>query len=331
MLISATQKKILILLADGEFHSGSALAEALGISRSAVWKHLNGLSELGLEHNAVSGKGYRLLHPLELLNPDAIESALTSKALEIRSDLEIHDQLDSTNSYLVERAKFGAASGSVCLAEFQTSGRGRRGRSWVSPFGSNIYLSILWRFHRGPAALAGLSLAIGVAVVRALRQQQIADIGLKWPNDIFWQGQKLGGILIEVSGEANGPCTAVIGLGLNVFLPAQSASSITQAWTDLSKVTGSNCPSRNQLVGSLLNHLLPVIAQYEHVGLAAYLDEWRCYDCLKDQAVHLYMIDQQMTGIAQGVDENGLFILKTAEQGIRVFASGEVSFNRQSS
>ena len=327
MLISDNQKKILSILADGEFHSGSTLSDALGVSRSAIWKHLNGLSELGLGHSAVSGKGYRLERPLELLSRDEIESRLSPDARSALSALEIHDHLDSTNSYLVEQAKFGAPSGSVCLAEFQSAGKGRRGRYWVSPFGSNIYLSILWRFQNGPAALSGFSLAIGVAVVRALRQQQIDGIGLKWPNDIYWQGQKLGGILVEVSGEANGPCTAVIGLGLNLFLPDRQAASITQAWTDLSKVTGQQQPPRNQLAGVLLNHLLPVIMEFETTGVAAYIDEWRRYDCLKEQAVRLFMFDQQIEGIAQGVDDQGLFVLRTVEDDTRVFASGEVSFN----
>lgn len=327
MLISDNQKKILSILADGEFHSGSTLSDVLGVSRSAVWKHLNGLYELGLEHSAVSGKGYRLERPLELLHQDKIESRLSPEARSALAMLEIHDHLDSTNTYLVEQAKCGASSGSVCLAEFQSAGRGRRGRFWVSPFGSNIYLSILWRFQNGPAALAGLSLAIGVAVVRALRQQRIAGIGLKWPNDIYWQGQKLGGILVEVSGEANGPCTAVVGLGLNLFVPDRHAASITQAWTDLSKVTGQSHLPRNELVGVLLNHLMPVIAEFETAGLAAYIDEWRSYDCLKDQAVRLFMFDQQIEGVAQGIDDCGLFVLKTVEDETKVFASGEVSFS----
>ena len=327
MLISDKSKKILSVLADGEFHSGSALSDDLGVSRSAVWKYLKSLSALGLEHKAVSGRGYRLERPLELLNRDKIEPFLAPEARAALSSLEIHDQLESTNSYLIERAKFEAKSGSVCLAEFQSSGRGRRGRFWVSPFGSNIYLSILWRFQNGPAALSGLSLAAGVAVVRALRQQTVTGIGLKWPNDIYWQGQKLGGILVEVSGEANGPCTAVIGLGLNLFLPEQQAASITQAWTDLSKVTGHSRVPRNQLVSTLLNHLLPMLADFETTGLTAYIDEWRSYDCLRDQAVRLFMFDHQIEGIAQGIDDNGFFVLKTTDEEIRVFASGEVSFN----
>jgi len=326
-VISESQKKILALLADGEFHSGSVLADSLGISRSAVWKAVSNLSEWGLAFCAVHGKGYRLERPLEFLDRNVIVDQLTPKARSALSVLSIHEILNSTNDYLTEQASSGAPSGSVCLAEFQSAGKGRRGRAWVSPFGSNIYLSILWRFQQGPAVLSGLSLAVGVAVIRALNRQRIDGIGLKWPNDIYWQGQKLGGILVEVSGDVNGPCTAIVGLGLNLFLPHRQAASINQAWTDLSRVTGRNSPARNQLVACVLNQLLPVIAEFESTGVDAFVDEWRRYDCMKNQPVRLFMSGQQLEGIAQGINDQGLFVLKTAEDELRVFASGEVSFN----
>jgi len=325
--ISDKQKQILSLLADGEFHSGTELADTLGISRSAIWKQLNGLTELGLQHSAVSGKGYRLDNALELLDASKIHEVVNDQVDALISSFEIHDQIDSTNRYLVERSQHNGLSGSVCFAEHQTAGKGRRGRQWVSPYGSNIYLSILWRFQQGPAAISGLSLAIGVAVIRALKQHQISDIGLKWPNDIYSQGKKLGGILVEVSGETDGPCSAVIGLGLNLFLPETQAEGITQAWTDLSKLTGQSQLSRNQLAGILLNHLLPVIAEYESVGIQAYLDEWRSYDCLFGKSATLFIGQQQFEGIVQGIDDSGMLLIKRADGNVQTFASGEVSFN----
>ena len=327
MNISDNQKKILSRLADGEFHSGTELADALGISRSAVWKQLTGLAELGLPHSAVSGKGYRLDKALELLAAPKINEVIDDRVGSLISSLEIHDQLDSTNRYLVARAQNNAPSGLVCFAEYQTAGKGRRGRQWVSPYGCNIYLSILWRFQQGPAAISGLSLAIGVAVIRALKQQQIDDIGLKWPNDIYSQGKKLGGILVEVSGETDGPCSAVIGLGLNLFLAEAEAKNITQAWTDLSKITGQNRLFRNALAGTLLNHLLPVIADYEDIGIKAYLNEWRDYDCLTNKSATLFIGQQQFDGIVQGIDDNGMLLIKRPDGGVQAFASGEVSFN----
>jgi len=327
VVISDKQKKILALMANGEFHSGTELSDALGVSRSAVWKQMNGLAELGLQHSAVSGKGYRLDKPLELLTHLEINKAVNDQARALISSFEIHDQIDSTNNYLVERSHNNAPSGSICFSEYQTAGKGRRGRQWVSPYGSNIYLSILWRFQQGPAAISGLSLAIGVAVIRALKQHHVNDIGLKWPNDIYSQGKKLGGILVEVSGETDGPCSAVIGLGLNLYLPETEAETITQAWTDLSKITGENKLFRNKLAGTLLNHLLPVIAEYEGVGIKAYLDEWRDYDCLKGKSATLFIAQQQFEGIVQGIDNNGMLLIKRADGNVQTFASGEVSFS----
>ncbi|MGZ5029851.1 MAG: bifunctional biotin--[acetyl-CoA-carboxylase] ligase/biotin operon repressor BirA [Methylobacter sp.] len=327
MNISNKQKKILSLLADGEFHSGTELADTLGISRSAIWKHLNGLAELGLQHSAVSGKGYRLDNALELLDASKINEVVSDQTGALISSFEIFDQIDSTNRYLVERSQNSGLSGSVCFAEHQTTGKGRRGRQWVSPYGSNIYLSILWRFQQGPAAISGLSLAIGVAVIRALKQHQISDIGLKWPNDIYSQGKKLGGILVEVSGETDGPCSAVIGLGLNLYLPENQAEGITQAWTDLTKITGQSQLYRNHLAGILLNHLLPVIADYENTGIQAYLDEWRSYDCLSGKSATLFIGQQQFEGIVRGIDNSGMLLIERPDGIVQTFASGEVSFN----
>ncbi|MGZ8136828.1 MAG: bifunctional biotin--[acetyl-CoA-carboxylase] ligase/biotin operon repressor BirA [Methylococcaceae bacterium] len=328
MVISDKQKKILALLADGEFHSGSEMAELLDISRSAVWKQITGLSELGLQHSAVRGKGYRLDKPLELLTRAKIEAALNPQTQALIANLEIHDQISSTNSYLVERSRNNATSGSICFAEHQTAGKGRRGRQWISPFGNNIYLSILWCFEQsGPAAISGLSLAIGVAVIRALKQHGINHIGLKWPNDIYCGGKKLGGILIEVSGESGGPCTAVIGLGLNLFLSETTAVGITQAWTDLTQITGQQPLFRNELSGTLLNELVPVIAGFETAGIKTYLEEWRSYDCLNGQSATLFIGEQTIDGIVSGIDDSGLLLLKRPDGSHQAFASGEISFN----
>ena len=328
MQISDKQKKILMLLADGQFHSGTELAVALNVSRSAICKQLKGLYDFGIQHSAVSGKGYRLDYPLELLDLTTITQLLSQDHQSLISTLEIHDSLNSTNSYLVDYAQQQAASGFVCFAEHQSTGRGRRGRTWVSPYGNNLYMSILWRFQQGGiAATAGLSLAVGIAVIRALKQHDILDVGLKWPNDIYSQGKKLGGILIEVSGETDGPCSAVIGVGLNLFLPASEAITINQAWTDLTKVTGAAPISRNQLAATLLSHMLDIVNGFETLGIQAYLDEWRSYDCLKGQAATLYIGLQQIDGIVEGIDDKGLLLINKTDGTIQAFASGEVSFS----
>jgi len=328
VLISDKQKKILMVLADGQFHSGTELAEILNVSRSAICKQFKGLSEFGIQHSAVSGKGYRLDYALELLDATTITQLLSKNHQSLLSTLEIHDSLNSTNSYLVDYAQQHAASGIVCFAEHQSAGKGRRGRTWVSPYGSNLYMSILWRFQQGGiAATAGLSLAIGIAVIRALKQHHIDDVSLKWPNDIYSQGKKLGGILIEVSGETDGPCSAVIGLGLNLFLPVSEAQTITQAWTDLTNVTGIVPVSRNQLAATLISHILTIVNGFETVGIQTYLDEWRSYDCLQGHLATLYIGQQKIDGLVEGIDDNGLLLIKRAEGTTQAFASGEVSFS----
>ena len=329
-LISSTQEKILSILADGQFHSGSQLAEKIGLSRSTICKQVNGLSNLGIKFNAISGKGYCLDYAVQLLSEIEIRAHLSPTSSNLLTDIEIFFSIDSTNSYLNDKSRLNKEkNGAICLAEHQMAGRGRRGRDWVSPFGNNIYLSILWTFQSGAMAINGLSLAIGVAVVRALNECGINDVELKWPNDIYWQGKKLAGILIEVSGEAGGSCSAVIGLGLNLYIPKEKAESITQDWVDLSQILPYNPAAiRNKLTAVLLNHLLPITANFEHDKLDSYIDEWRKYDCMKGREVNIFMGDNVFSGTVEGVDDNGLLLLSNEQGKLKTFASGEVSFRQ---
>ncbi|AEG00095.1 bifunctional biotin--[acetyl-CoA-carboxylase] ligase/biotin operon repressor BirA [Methylomonas methanica] len=327
MSISDQLIRLLNLLADGQFHSGTELASVLDVSRSAVWKHLHALDGLGIELVGVSGKGYKLQRPIQLLDRQQISGRLESRAKALISELEIYPAIASTNGYLMQLAQRSQATGRVCLAEYQTAGKGRRGRTWVSPFGHNIYLSILWRYQNGPGAIAGLSLALGVAVARALSRAGVQEVGLKWPNDIYWRERKLAGILIEVSGESGGPCHAVIGLGLNLYLPEQQAETIEQAWVDLRHIMGDDVmQQRNRLVALLLNEMLPVIADFEEQTLRAFIGDWRKWDCMRGKAVSIYIGEQAFTGIVRGIDEQGLLLLEDEQGKQRAFASGEVSF-----
>lgn len=322
-----TLKQLLQLLADGRFHSGTELAKVLCVSRTAVWKHLQSLNELGLELVAVSGKGYKLQQSLQLLDQQRICEQLTPIVKALLTKTEIHPIIDSTNAYLMNLAQHTAATGQVCLAEYQTAGKGRRGRSWISPFGHNIYLSLLWRYQNGPGTLAGLSLAVGVAVVKALTMAGVEEVGLKWPNDIYWRGRKLAGILIEVSGESSGPCHAVIGLGLNLYLPQQQSEFIEQAWVDLQQIMGEKViQQRNYLVTLLLNEIVPVVADFESQSLQSVVAEWRRFDCMLGKQATLFIGEQSFTGTVRGVDDQGLLLLEESGDKTRAFASGEVSF-----
>ncbi len=325
MYLSKLQKKVLVLMSDGKFHSGNEIAEKLGTSRAVVWNQVKGLSRLGIDMNAVTGRGYRIQRAVELLDSEKIRGGLSSHALQYLSDLEIHDEIDSTNSYLMDQVG-GFSNATVCLAESQSAGKGRTGRKWISPFAANIYMSVLWHFQCGVAAIAGLSLAMGVAVIRALQPYSITGLGLKWPNDVLRRDQKLAGILVEVSGDTHGPCKAVIGFGLNWRMPAHVGSSIDQKWTDMESIMGSARPQRNVLVPQLLNSVLPIIANYDKNGLAPYLDEWRKSDCMTNKEVCLYLGGHQINGRVEGIDNEGMIVMQTDSQGLRRFASGEVSF-----
>jgi len=327
---SDNQKALLQYLSDGNFHSGTELAVNLSMTRSAVWKLIHALNALGVEIIALNAKGYRLNAPLELLNLQVIKQALSTDALALLDRLELHDQMDSTNRYLSELAHtHPEESGVICVAEQQTAGRGRRGRPWVSPFARNIYMSLLWRFEEGPAGLSGLSLAIGVAVVRALKQQGVEEVGLKWPNDIYWQNKKLGGILLEVSGESAGPCSAVIGVGLNVNMSQDEAEAIDQEWIDVQGIIGKERVfSRGQLLASMITTLLEVTANYTQDCFSAYVDEWRKYDCMQGRKVDVFIGNKTVTGHIRGIDDDGLLLLEIETGEIKHYASGEISFHR---
>jgi BirA family biotin operon repressor/biotin-[acetyl-CoA-carboxylase] ligase len=319
------RSQLLGLLADGELHSGADVARALGVSRAAVWKALHRAAEdYGLALECVRGKGYRLREPLELLDAAHIAARLSPTTRERLVGVEILHSVDSTNSWLMQAATAGAASGQVCLAERQVAGRGRSGRGWVSPFGRNIYLSILWRSALAPAQLGGLSLACGVAAARVLRDAGVADIGLKWPNDLHWRGRKLGGLLLEVAGESHGPSHVVVGIGINRSLHEAEGSAIDQPWVDLASILPGALPGRNTLAAALIDALLRALSDYGAAGLGPFLADWRDFDAYQGAAAELIMGERRISGTCAGISDDGALLLDT-DTGRRVFNAGEVS------
>jgi BirA family biotin operon repressor/biotin-[acetyl-CoA-carboxylase] ligase len=323
-----TKTILLPLLADGEFRSGQDLADALGVSRTAVWKQLNRLEELGLQIDSVKGRGYRIPGGIDLLEEAAVRRELTPQARALLSELDIHQSIGSTNAEAMRRVEAGAGSGLVCTAEQQSAGRGRLGRQWVSPFARNLYVSAVWEYTQGAAALEGLSLAVGVAVARALQACGLPSPQLKWPNDVLFEGAKLGGVLLEMTGDATGSCQVVVGIGLNVAMPESTAADIDQAWTDVSRVAGGECPRRSALLAALLNELLPLLADFERSGFGPWRDQWQALDAFADAAVVLHSGQQQMAGVARGVDGRGALQLETAASGMQSIFGGEISLRR---
>jgi BirA family transcriptional regulator, biotin operon repressor / biotin---[acetyl-CoA-carboxylase] ligase len=320
---------LLPMLADGEFHSGQDLADALGVSRTAVWKQLNRLENLGLELESVRGLGYRIPGGLELLEAERIPGALAPGASALLGELLVLSSVDSTNAEVLRRMAAGAGSGLVCTAEQQTAGRGRRGRQWFSPFARNLYLSLGWRFSQGAAALEGLSLAVGVGVVRALEAVGVPPVQLKWPNDVLHGNRKLGGILLEMAGDAAGACQVVVGVGLNVTMPVTAGENIDQPWTDLAAVCGGQAPGRNALLAALLDELLPLLAGFEATGFAPWRERWLALDAYADAPVVVSSADQQVAGVARGVDARGALQLETTV-GVQSLFGGEISLRAAS-
>lgn len=318
-----TPHALLSRLADGHFHSGEDLAAAFGVSRAAVWKQLKRVGELpGVQLHAVRGRGYRLATPLELLDGEQLVTALAAWQ-PVLDDIELLPGVDSTNAYLMTRPAPAIGRGIAVLAEHQTAGRGRRGRRWVSGYGRNLTLSLGWTFDLPMARLSGISLASGVALADALAGLGVQGLALKWPNDLYLAGRKLAGLLVEASGEANGPTRVVIGVGLNLALPAECADQIDQPWTDLTQQLG-DCPPRNRIASAVLSGLLAAVQQYTEHGLAPFLGRWQSYDLYGGQSVQIQLGEQVITGRYVGLNADGNLLLDTAD-GPRTFAGGEVS------
>jgi len=322
MLSRAEERSHLLLhvLADGHFHSGETLAGAMGVTRAAVWKRVRALEKLGLAVFRVPGRGYRLAAPLQLLDPALISGSLSPGCRARLTGLTVLDTVGSTNTWLAERPGEPA----VCLAEFQSAGRGRHGRAWVSPFGANLYLSLAWSFAEWPAGFTALGMVAAIAVVRALKALGVEGVGIKWPNDLVAAGKKLAGILVDIQGEPPRATRAVIGVGLNVRMPASAGEVIDQPWMDLATLTDGAAPERNRLAAVLIETLFAALDEFAAAGFAAFSADWQALDLVAGRAVALQSHDQTITGVAAGVDEQGALLLRTA-QGVKRFVSGDVS------
>ena len=281
---------------------------------------------MGLQLKSVKGKGYKIPENFELLDSDQIFNDLNHQIKGQLNGLHIYQSLDSTNkaaNQLVE-VQADTASGAVILSEYQTMGRGRRGKNWVSPFAANLYLSMVWDFDQGASALQGLSLAIGVAVSRALKQLQVGGVQLKWPNDIYIDKKKLGGILLEMVGDPAGQCTVIIGIGINHSMPEQSGENIDQAWTDLAAVA-TQAISRNRLAAYIINHCFDILSDYQQKGFACYQQEWQEIDAFQGAQAVVSTVNQSTVGMPMGVDEFGALKMKLANGEVKTFIGGELS------
>lgn len=314
------------MLADGQIHSGQSLASSLGVSRTAVWKQVRRAEEEGYAIATVRGKGYRLVNPLDLLDGDAILDQL-SPGLPSTISLQVHDELDSTNAEIIrQRAHQKDGRTLVCLADHQTAGRGRRGRPWQSPRGENLYISFGLTFRGGFAMLDGLSLALGLVVATALEKQDVSGVGLKWPNDVYVNGSKLSGILVELQGELEeGVVQVVAGIGINVHM--SSADEVDQAWTSLARAVPGRPWQRSQIAADIITSVLQASDTFAKKGFSDFREQWQARDIFRGQM--LTAVDGRVLGVGQGIDEQGNYLIE-ANGELEKVRAGEISLRARS-
>lgn len=309
---------LLKLLKDGEFHSGEDLGVVMGVSRSAVWKKLQQLeAETGLEIHKVRGRGYRLANPLFLLDTQRIEKHQPGLDWAVR----VYDSVDSTNAQAMRLIDGGESLPVLVLAERQTAGRGRRGRKWVSPFAENLYYSLAMRVDGGMRQLEGLSLLVGLAVVKMLRDMGVNGAGLKWPNDVLVGGRKLAGVLLELTGDPADVCHVVVGIGINVNMRA--SDEVDQSWTSMLLESGGVI-DRNQVVAHLSKALDTYLSAHRNVGFGAFQAEWEANHLWQGRPVTLLAGSSTVEGVVVGIDAVGALRLKVGDQ-VQSFSGGELS------
>ncbi len=311
--------RVLKTLADGKQHSGQSIADSLGVSRAAIWKSLKLLERGGIEIEHARGIGYQLIDgSMELLDVALIRPP----GLPYPVELEVFSELDSTNQFLLDRVVGRPQMPFLCLAEYQSQGRGRRGRNWYAPFATSLNYSLAWPFEQ-TAFLSGLSLAIGVIVAESLAAVGVSGVMLKWPNDLIVNEKKLAGILIELRGEVGGTVWAVIGVGINVNMSHDELSAIDQPWVSCRQVVGAKL-SRNLLARELTQRLFSGLVSFQEQGFSAFTHRWRSLDWLRDKPISIDQGDRKIAAIARGVTEEGLLTAETSAGPVNL-SSGEVS------
>lgn len=327
--MSIEARQLLLMLNQEKPVSGSFLAKRFGVTRAAIWKQIENLRLHGAPIGVVAGKGYMLMSPVELLDVGLMAAALPANLAQRVPSIDVSWQVDSTSSELARRTPVESDRPAACFAEIQTQGRGRRGRHWHSTLAGGLAFSIVWKFERSMSTLAGLSLVIGIGVVRALRDLGYSNVGLKWPNDVQIHGRKLAGILVELVGDALGPCRAIVGVGMNLRLGKTADGLIDQAWIDLASIPEVSLPERNKLAARLLFRLQEAVEQFRESTFTSFVNEFAQYDVLGGHPVRVSTARGFQDGVAVGVDDSGALRVST-KNGEMIVDSGEVSVRMRS-
>lgn len=317
-------KQLLYILNDGQFHSGENLGQQLGITRSGIWKFIRQLQEIEIEIEAKTNQGYRLIDALEFLQINQIKPHVSSHHHCYLDKTLIMDEVASTHSYMVEKINQHDDTTLICLAERQTAGRGRFGRQWISPFAKNIILSLRWHAARDFSELSGLSMVVGIAIINALKKYGVPEIELKWPNDILWRNQKVGGVLVDLHSESHAKCDAVISFGLNLSLPKKLIESLEYPIADIAHIL-QKPPERNKLIGLIIDEMLDTLSLFSQHGLSPFINEWHMLDCAYNRPVSILAGHSIIKGINRGINDRGYLLLENEKGELLSFSSGEVS------
>ncbi|MBX7018920.1 bifunctional biotin--[acetyl-CoA-carboxylase] ligase/biotin operon repressor BirA [Providencia rettgeri] len=311
--------QLIDILADAQIHSGEQLGDKLGMTRAAINKHIKTLRSWGLNIETVTGKGYKLPHQINLLNRAVIKQQISDV------NIIVEPVINSTNQYMLERIP-SLKSGDTCLAEYQSAGRGRRGRQWVSPFGCNLYLSMYWKLDQGPAAAIGLSLVVGIVIAETLNKISQEKVKVKWPNDLYMNDKKLAGILVELTGKTGDAAHIIIGIGINIDMNKnniESSNTITQEWSSLRDEVEDI--ERNELSVNIIKALRESLVIFENEGLKPFLDRWFKLDNFLNRGVKLLIGNDIITGVERGINEQGALLLQKNNGEIIPYIGGEIS------
>ena len=318
--------QILEYLSDGKFHSGEMMAKHFNVSRVTIWNAIAKAEDEGIKIFSVRGKGYKLQQSISLLNEQLIKNAMGEDGGWF--NIKVLDSIDSTNTYLSKVVSSGYPHASVVAANLQTQGKGRRGRQWQSALGESLTFSFLWRFTQGAAGLSGLSLAVGIALIRAFKKINITNALLKWPNDVLILDdgvyKKLAGILIELQGDTDGQSSAIIGVGINLNISKSQLEKIDQPAIDIKNLTSEYVDS-NVFMAIIIKELATVLSSFESDQFKPFKDEWLSHHAFQEKLIKIMLGNSQtISGKAVDISDTGALIIDT-EEGIKSFASGEVS------
>lgn len=311
--------QLIDILADAQIHSGEQLGEKLGMSRAAINKHIKTLRSWGLSIETVTSKGYKLPYQINLLNKDSIKQHVKDV------NIIVEPVIDSTNQYMLERIP-SLISGDTCLAEYQSAGRGRRGRQWISPFGCNLYLSMYWKLDQGPAAAVGLSLVVGIVIAETLNKISKEKVKVKWPNDLYMNDKKLAGILVELTGKTGDAAHIIIGIGINIGMSKtniENTNTITQEWASLRDEVEDI--ERNELSANIIQALKDSLILFEKEGLKPFLDRWFKLDNFLNRNVKLLIGNDIISGVERGINDQGALLLQKDNGEIIPYIGGEIS------